>query len=180
MWFDSWGDLVRIILVGAAAYIGLVLLLRLLGKRTLSQLNVFDFVVTVALGSVLATTLLNSDISWTEGITALALLTGLQFLVALIASRWPRVRDAITSRPALLVADGEIQHETMKAQRLTASELRQAVRMSGAGDLAKVKAVVLESNGQFSVITASQYGDGSALQDVRGARRDGANEGSGS
>lgn len=61
---------------GAASYTALVILLRLAGKRTLSQLNVFDFVVTVALGSILASVLLDSTISFTEGITALALLGG--------------------------------------------------------------------------------------------------------
>lgn len=55
MWFDSWSDILRIILVGAASYTTLVAILRLSGKRTLGQLNVFDFVVTVALGSTLAT-----------------------------------------------------------------------------------------------------------------------------
>ena|GEM_PF-7047790 len=71
----------------------------------------------------------------------------------------------------LLLANGSIQYETLRRQRLTESELRQAVRMSGAGDLAKVKAVVLESNGKFSVIPASQYGDGSAVDDVPGAEQ---------
>ena len=67
MWFDSWGDLVRRVLVGITAYASLVLVLRGSGKRTLAQLNAFDLVVTVALGSVLATILLSPDVSWSEG-----------------------------------------------------------------------------------------------------------------
>lgn len=82
MWFDSWDDVVRIVLVGAASYTALVILLRLAGKRTLSQLNVFDFVVTVALGSILASVLLDSTLSFTEGMTALALL-------GVCSSAWP-------------------------------------------------------------------------------------------
>ncbi|MGO1536578.1 MAG: YetF domain-containing protein [Yaniella sp.] len=61
-----------------------------------------------------------------------------------------------------MLADGHIQYETLRGQRLTESELRQVVRMHGIGDLSQVKAVILESNGEFSVITTSQYGDGSA------------------
>ena len=171
MWFDTWGDLVRIILVGAAAYAVLVAVLRLFGKRTLSQLNAFDFVVTVAIGSILATTLLNADVTLTEGAVALGLLLGLQYLIARVSTRWPRVRSGITSNPTLLLVDGRIQYDMLKRQRLTESELRQAVRMSGVGDLSQVKAVVLESNGKFSVITASQYGDGSAMQDVLGTEK---------
>ena len=71
MWFDSGTDLVPIVLVGASAYVLLVAVVRFAGKRSLSQLNAFDFVVSVALGSILASTLLNADISLAEGVTAL-------------------------------------------------------------------------------------------------------------
>ncbi|MEX5298878.1 DUF421 domain-containing protein [Kocuria sp. CPCC 205292] len=168
VWFDSWAAVLRILLVGAASYTTLVLILRLSGKRTLGQLNVFDFVVTVALGSTLATIFLSTDVSWSEGITALALLAALQLLVAWISARWPRMRGVFTAEPALLLAGGRIRHEALHRNRLTESELRQAVRMQGTGDLSQVEAVVLETNGTFSVITSSKYGDGSALRDIRG------------
>lgn len=168
MWFDSWGDVVRIVLVGSVSYLVLVGVLRLSGKRTLSQLNVFDFVVTVALGSTLATILLSADVSFTEGVTALALLAALQFLVATLSAHWPRTRTILTSRPVLLMADGQIRHQALRRNRLTESELRQAVRSEGNGDLSQIKAVVLETNGKLSIITDSKYGNGSALEDVRG------------
>lgn len=168
MWFDGWSQILRIVLVGAAAYAALVVCLRISGKRTLAQLNVFDFIVTVALGSTLATIFLNTDVSWAEGVTAFALLAGLQLLVAWISTRWPRARGIFTSRPALLLARGEIRYDALHRNRLTESELRQAVRMQGTGDLSQVEAVVLETNGKLSVITSSKYGDGSALEDIRG------------
>jgi len=168
VWFDSWSDLVPVVLVGGSAYALLVLVVRLSGKRALSQLNAFDFIVTVALGSILATTLLNADVSLVEGVTALALLLGLQFLVTTLSVWWPRSRDILTARPALLLANGTMQLDTLRHHRLTESEVRQAIRMSGTGDLSKIKAVILESNGKLSVIPADQYGDGSAAQDVPG------------
>jgi uncharacterized membrane protein YcaP (DUF421 family) len=169
VWFDSWPAILRIVLVGSAAYAVLIIVLRVSGKRTLGQLNAFDFVVTVALGSTVATILLSTEVSWAEGFTALALLAGLQFLIAWISARWPRARRVFTSEPVLLLADGRIRHEALRANRLTESELRQAVRMQGTGDLSQVKAVVLETNGKLSVISASQYGNGTALDGVQGA-----------
>ena len=65
MWFDSWSAVV-LVHVGGAVYVLLVVIVRLSGQRALSQSNAFDFVVTVALGSMLATTLLNADISLVE------------------------------------------------------------------------------------------------------------------
>ncbi|MEO7589372.1 MAG: YetF domain-containing protein [Arachnia sp.] len=168
MWFDSWTDLIRILVVGSAGYGSLILVLRASGKRTLSQLNAFDFVVTVSLGSTLATLLLSADTSWAEGVLALALLAFLQFLMAWVSTHWPRARKAFTSEPALLLADGAMQGEALRRNRLTESEVRQAIRMQGNGDLAQVRAVVLESNGTLSVITSENYGNGSALVDVRG------------
>lgn len=169
MWFDNWADIGRVLLVGTAAYIILIVVLRLSGKRTLSQLNVFDFIVTVALGSTLATILLSSDVSWTEGAFALALLAALQFVVALVSSRWPRSREIITSRPVLLFRDGQVQEVALRRNRLTRSELLQAVRMEGNGDFSDVAAIVLETNGKVSIISKQKYGDGSALEDVKGA-----------
>lgn len=167
MWFDSWSDLIRILVVGTAGYVTLVAVLRASGKRTLSQLNVFDFVVTVALGSILATVLLSKDVAWAEGAVAFALIAALQMIVAFVVSRWPAARAVVTSTPVLLVSNGEIDVKALRKSRLTESEIHQAVRSSGRGSLTEIAAVVLETNGKLSVITAPDYGDGSALDDVR-------------
>lgn len=72
----------RILLVGAASYVFLVVAIRAFGKRTLAQLNAFDFIVTVALGSTLATIILSSHVTWAVGAVALALLVLLQYIVS--------------------------------------------------------------------------------------------------
>jgi uncharacterized membrane protein YcaP (DUF421 family) len=160
MWFDGWPDVTRTLLVGTAAYAALVVLLRVTGKRTLSKLNAFDLVVTVALGSTLATILLSAEVSWVEGVAALALLVLLQLLVT-----WSTVRTGsggrslVTGSPTVLVRDGVVLEDTLKRQRTTASEIRQALRQSGVGGLDQVAAVVLETDGTLSVVTTSQAGD---------------------
>lgn len=166
MWFDSWSDLVRVAVIGASAYVTVVVVLRLSGKRTLAKLNAFDLVVTVALGSTLATILLNSDVSWTEGALALALLAVLQSLVAWGAVRWPGGRKVVTARPTLLLRDGRALPEALRAERVTMDEIRQAVRATGSGDVGSIAAVVLESDGSLSVIPAGELGNGSSLEGV--------------
>ena len=168
MWFESWAALGRILVVGASAYLTVMLVLRLSGKRTLAKLNAFDFVVTVALGSTLATILLNSDVSWSEGAVALALLAVLQFTVAWLAVRITSLRNIVTARPTLLLRDGAMIPHALREVRMTTDEIRQAVRSSGAGDLSSIGAVVLESDGSLSVIPAGEFGDGSSLSAVRG------------
>lgn len=166
MWFHTWSDVVRVLAVGTAAYLTLVAVLRLSGKRTLAKLNAFDFVVTVALGSTLATILLSSTVSWAEGAAALLALAGLQFIVALGASHLPAVRSVFTARPTLLVRDGVLMTEDMRRQRVGVAEIRQAVRTSGYADLSRIGAVVLETDGSLSVISRGEVGTGWALDDV--------------
>lgn len=163
MWFDSWSDLGRVVAVGATAYVALVVVLRLAGKRTLAKLNAFDLVVTVALGSTLATILLSADVSWAEGVTAFALLAALQLAVSWTTSRAPSGRAAVTAHPTVIVRDGVLDEHAMRAQRLTVGEVRQALRSSGVGGLDLVSRVVLESDGTLSVIQSSSVGDGWAL-----------------
>ncbi len=172
MWFDTWSDIVRVLAVGAAAYVTLVGVLRLTGKRTLAQLNAFDLIVTVAIGSTLATILLNADVSWAEGLAAFVVLTALQLVVTWSSTRAPAVRSVVTANPTLLLRDGRPLEEALRRQRVTVSELRQVVRASGNGDLADIGAVVLESDGTFSVIPAQQLGAGTALEGVAVPNRD--------
>lgn len=170
MWFHSWPDIIRVLAVGVAAYVTLVLVLRVSGNRTLAKLNAFDFVVTVALGSTLATILLNSSVSWAEGAAGLVTLALLQFVVALCASHVPVVRSLITSRPILIVRGRTPLPEAMGRQRAGIAEVRQAVRKSGYGDLSGIGAVVLETDGTPSVVPAGEVGAGWALEDVPDAR----------
>ena len=62
MWFNSWSEILRVLIIGSAAYAAVAVVLPASGKRTLGQLNGFDFILTVAIGSTLATILLSSDV----------------------------------------------------------------------------------------------------------------------
>jgi uncharacterized membrane protein YcaP (DUF421 family) len=166
VFFGNWASIGRIVMVGILAFIAVVLVLRLSGKRTLAKMNAFDLVVTVALGSTLATILLTQQVALAEGLTALAMLIGLQFLVAWLAVRSARVRRTVKSVPTLLLSQGHLIRAALVHTRVTEDEVRQAIRSQGQGDVQNVAAVVLETDGSFSVITRSNAGSRSALSDV--------------
>ncbi|WBB77783.1 DUF421 domain-containing protein [Micromonospora sp. WMMD882] len=166
MLLDNPADLLRLLLVAVVVYPLLVVILRLSGKRTLSKLNAFDLVVTVALGSTLATILLSRDVSLAEGTLALALLVALQYVAALVAVRWPPSQRLLKARPTLLLRDGRLRHAALRDARVAESEIRQAARSQGIGDLGALAAVVLETDGSLSVIPRSKLGDGGSLADV--------------
>lgn len=165
--FDSWAATRRTLLVGVLAYIGLVLLLRIFGKRTLAKMNAFDFVVTVALGSTLASILLNKEVALTQGVLAFAVLTGMQFLISWTSTRASWLRKVITGEPALLLHQGTPLQATLRRTRVTEEELRAALRAGGCSTYAEAEAVVLETDGSFSVVKSNATGGPSSLGDTQ-------------
>ena len=166
IFFGGWAGLIRAVVASATAYVGLIVVLRVSGKRSLSKLNVFDFVVTVALGSTLATILLSQDVALAEGMMAFVMLIGLQWLVARLSVRWKPLRRLIRSEPRLLLQHGTYNHNTIKDERITEVEVDAAIRKHGFGDRSEVAWVVLESDGSFSIISEDSAGNGSALRSV--------------
>jgi uncharacterized membrane protein YcaP (DUF421 family) len=151
MFFQDAQGIVRTIVVGILAYLALVLFLRISGKRTLAKLNAFDLVVTVALGSTLSAILLQESIALAEGLTALLLLIGAQYLVTLLSVRSSRFAQLVRSEPTLLARDGRLFREAMKRERITEAESLSAIRASGGKAIADVELLVLESDGTLSV-----------------------------
>jgi uncharacterized membrane protein YcaP (DUF421 family) len=156
LFFSGWSGLWRTVVLGVLSYLFLILFLRISGKRTLSKMNAFDLIVTVALGSTLATILLNKQIALAEGLLALLLLITLQFCVTWLAVRSPRLESLVKNEPALLMHLGEFLPRAMRRERVTESELRSALRGSGFADLQPQLSVVLETDGTFSVFTGTE------------------------
>ena len=171
MLFASWTDLGRVLIVGPLAYLALVLFLRVSAKRTLTKLNAFDLVVTVALGSTLATILLSKSVSLAEGMLALGLLIALQFAITWSAVRSPWFAGLVKSEPTLLVRQGQFLDGALRVQRMTREEVLAALRTNGTADLAQVAAVVLETDWSISIISGGAQGAAeSTLVGVEGVR----------
>lgn len=168
MFFRSWEEVWRVAAVAALAYPIMIVFLRLSGKRTLAKMNAFDLVITVALGSSLATILLSTDVALAEGITGLAMLVALQLVATWLSVRFRAIRRALKSEPTLLARHGRLLTRAMRAQRVTEDEILQAMRTEGVGDVAMVAAVVLETDGTFSVIPAAASDAGTSLASVKG------------
>jgi uncharacterized membrane protein YcaP (DUF421 family) len=152
MFFNDAFSLLRVVIVGALAYLSLVLLLRVSGKRTLSKMNAFDLVVTVAIGSTLATVLLSKDVALSEGVVAFGLLIGLQWIMTWLSVRSRRVEHLIKAEPSLLYFEGRFLNQALRRERVTEAEVRAAVRSQGLSEMESVAAVVLETDGSLTVL----------------------------
>ncbi len=156
MLFDNFLGLARIIVAAVIAYGWLVLVVRVAGKRSLAKLNAFDLVVTVALGSTLATVILSKDVPLLEGLLAFVVLAALQWVVSRLSVSSTWFKKLIRSDPRLLFEQGRYCDAAMAAERVTRSEVDAAIRSAGFGRPDEVGAVVLETDGSMSVIARSK------------------------
>lgn len=166
MFFGGLEGLVRTLVVGTLGYVALIATLRWSGKRTLSKMSAFDLIVTVSLGSTLAALLLTKDVALAEGVFAFVLLIGLQFAVTWSSVRMPWVRRLVTGEPQMLFENGAFLVAALHRARVTEQDVRAAVRGAGLRDFSAVDAVVLETDGSFSVVERGDEAQASALVDV--------------
>ncbi len=171
MFFDGWQPILRVLLIGACAYVFLLAAVRLAGKRSLAQLNAFDLIVSVALGSTLATVILARDVALATGVTALALLVALQWGVAWLSVRLPRFSRLVKAEPRLVFHAGAFLDEALRRERIKREEVLQALRNQGVADLAAVDAVVVETNGSFSVLRRQADRSADTLENVEHDQR---------
>lgn len=167
IFFDSWDALIRTITFGLLSYIFMVFILRVTGKRTVSKWNSFDLVVTVALGSSLSTVFLSGNTSLAQGAVGFSILILMQYVVTWLNVRSRMVQKVIKAKPALLLHKGRFMKETMEHERVPVSEILAAVRSHGIANIEEVGAVILETDGNFSVI-ANLGESQSALADIEG------------
>ena len=151
------GALVAIILTAAGIYAAVIIFTRLSGKRSFSTMSSFDFAMTVAVGSLIATTVLSSSVSLVEGVVGLGSLYILQITVAILR-RNTSLKQTIDNSPMFLMYNGKILEENLKQARLTEGDLRSKLRAAGVTRLSEVGAVVFETTGDVSVIKLTENG----------------------
>ena len=157
---ESWGDVLSVVLFSVVVYAFVIASHRLVGKRAASQMNNFDWIVTVAMGAIMGSTILARSVSLVEGLVAVATLLALQYAVTRATVQWPLFQKAVQAGPRLLYYEGIALEDALKGERVTESEVLRAARDAGHRSLSEVAAVVLEADGTLTVLPAS--GDGVA------------------
>lgn len=152
IFFDSWESFIRTLIISVLAYVIIVILLRASGKRTLSKMNAFDFIVTIALGSTLATVVLNKNVALIDGVVAFFMLIFLQYVTTYFSVRNKKFNDLVKSAPTLLVYKGEMIKPLMQRERITEDEIYAVVRESGYSSIKETDAIILETNGTLCCI----------------------------
>ncbi|SFB02184.1 DUF421 domain-containing protein [Algoriphagus aquimarinus] len=157
--FESWESTFRTVVLTILGYLAMVFLLRISGKRTLSKMNAFDFVVTIALGSCLASISLNKNITLTDGVVAFSLFILMQFTFTYLSVHVKGFRSLITSNPVVVFYQGCFLENELKKQRLTKEEVYNECRLKGYSNLDEVHLIILESTGDISILETKGNGE---------------------
>lgn len=157
----SWAVVGWTIVNGVAIYAVVILLVRIQGLRSFAKMSSFDFAATVAVGSIMATTAASASVPLAAGATAVAALFVAQIAVA-TGRRWSAVRSVVDNEPMLLMVGGELLRDNLRSGQVTEDDVRAKLREANVLTLAQVRAVVLESTGDISVLHGEP--DGPAVE----------------
>ncbi len=166
---SSWRLLFLVVVSSTAMLVGIILYVRIAGLRSFSKMSAFDFAVTVAFGSILGAVALSGS-SLAEGLVATGTLLSVQTVVAFGRSRFALGR-LVDNTPVLLVANGRMLTDHLRATRVTTSDINAAFRRANVSRLEDVSAVVLETTGRLSVVHGHSSIDLELFEDVAGSDR---------
>jgi uncharacterized membrane protein YcaP (DUF421 family) len=161
----------RVLILAPLGYVAIAVVIRLAGKRVLANMNPFDLLVDVAIGSTIAVIVLDETITVWQGTFALIVPLALQFAIAWITSHSRKFEKAVKQHPTMLLEDGEMLPETMHHEMITDEEVREAARKAGMGSLREARAIVLEVDGTISVVRQTDARHPEETSTLHGVKR---------
>ncbi len=150
--FNNFQTASRIMLSGIIVYSLLILIINRFGKRSIANFSMHDYVVTLALGSIVATTIISKDATLIDGLSGILILLLLQYLITLVSTHYPNFFKWINAQPKVLFLDGQFIEKNLIDNRITENEVYSAIRLQGQTTSDNIAAVLLESNGSLAVI----------------------------
>lgn len=165
--WTTWEQAGLVVVSSVLIFVVVVVVTRVVGLRTFSKMSSFDFAITVATGSVIATVAVTSS-SLTNGAIALATIYVCQYGVAQLRRRTGFGPGLVDNNPIVLMIDGELIEKNLTHARVTRNDVLAKLRANGVTRVADVRAVILETTGDVSVLTGDGSIDEALLVDVRG------------
>jgi uncharacterized membrane protein YcaP (DUF421 family) len=145
-------DALMLILSVLGIFTIIIIITRIFGLRTFAKMSSFDFASTIAVGSVLASIILNSDQSLLKGGIALVTIIAFQTLFSFLVRKVDVFKQLFTNKPQLIMWQGEIIYDALKKCNVGESDLIAKLREANVHEFSEVKAVIFESTGDISVL----------------------------
>ena len=140
----------------------LILVVRLMGKRQIGEMEPAEFVVTMLIANLASIPMQDSGIPLLSGLVPILTVLGVQLILAVASMRFISFRRLLCGKPVILISEGTIDQTNLRRARITLDELTEHLREREVLDLSQVQYAILETNGQISVFPYPQYQPASA------------------
>ena len=138
-------------------YISLILIMRLMGKRQIGELEVTDLVTTLLISEIASLPITNHEIPVLGAVIPMITLLVLEVLSSWVLVRFPRLRGLVSATPTVIIQHGKLDQKALCELRLSVEELMSEIRQQGLTDLSMVECAILEKNGKLTVIPKAEY-----------------------
>ena len=146
-----------IILKGCIAVIYLFLVIKTLGKKQISELNIFDYIIGLSLGNIAAEMTVNDEITIIEGLISMTIYGVFSLFVSYITSKSIIARRFITGFPVVLIENGKISKEQLIKCKIDINDLLQDARESGYFNISEINYAIMEPSGKISFLPKARY-----------------------
>lgn len=151
----------QFVLRALVVYLGVMVLVRASGKRAVGQFTPLDLVLLILIGNAVQNGMNGGDNSLTGALILVVCLMALNYAVAWLTARHPRVRRFVEGDPVELARDRRIFGDVLKRELVSKSDFREAMREVGCDEVEHIKLAMLETNGRISILTRGGEGGGS-------------------
>jgi uncharacterized membrane protein YcaP (DUF421 family) len=151
------GTYAEIIVEVIFGFIGLFLLTKVLGKTQMNQITAFDFIAAIAAGELFGNAIFDPEAGLTHIAVAIITWGLLMIVIEKITQRFKRTRGFFEGKPSVIISQGEIRYEDMKANKMDFNQLMHQLRTNNVFSIAEVDYAIIEANGTLSILKKSAY-----------------------
>lgn len=151
------GSLIDILLRSLLSIVVLFIVTELMGKKQISQLNMFDYIIGISIGSIAASLSVDDSINYLDGILAIIVYGGSAASISFLTTKSIVMRRFFTGTPSVIMNEGKIIYSNLKKSRLDINDLLQIARENGYYDLSQIHYCILEPSGRISFLPKAKY-----------------------
>ena len=149
--------LYEVIYRGFFSLLTLFLITKLIGRRQVSELNFFDYIIGISIGNFAAEITINQDVEFYVGVVAILIYGIIAYLLSIITNKSILIRRLVMGSPIILVEEGKLLEANLKKTRMDVNELLESCRNSGYFSLDEIEYAILETNGKMSILPKAKY-----------------------
>ena len=150
-------DFLILIIKSIASLFALFILTNALGKKQINQLNMFDYVIGISIGNVVAEMTVNKEVVFIDGIIVMTIYSLISIFVSYLGMKSLFFRKLVCGTPVILIENGKINEKDLKKTRIDINELLEEARINGYFDITEIEYALMETNGKISFLPKSKY-----------------------